>query len=1692
MHIIKLFSRAILAALVFALPAAAFHPNQPQGFDPERAYQGLDQIDQIDLFSGRLTLTLPIGPFTLIYNSNVWRYVFDTESGLEAWPDRQSTAGLGWHLGWGEVYHPDHFWYNDSEEWLYVSEDGGRHTFYQELHKGEDDGDLRVFYTRDGSYLRMTLSADNCHTDIEFPDGTTRRFSGKLGHCGPDTERIFSKMWNRFGSVHDPDLTVSYENDDTLRKVTDRYGRQHEVYLKKINDVLEGSPIAWMNRVVTEIRVQAPHNQTAIYKLHYVNSNQYLTQVSCKAGLANQGASIRVPLLARVELPDGTSYDFADHFNPAATPVPFYNRQCAAGIDDLPGTLQGVDLPTRGKLRWDYQRYEFPPGDNHSPFNTAAGVATRRMLFADDSEHGRWTYKTTSIARSDHDDAEMQTEVIYPTGDCTKHFFNARYWVTPSQGKGWEYGLPFTKLAPQEGNKHLSTETWTSSTGTACSGTKLRSTYLRFRHDKLPGSVCADVNPAPGCATEADWLARNRQVDGTRVTYHDDVRNGVATYTDTELNGFDGLGHFRKTVSTGSFWEASQHEEQRATVIDYSRSAGVYTGQPGQTYVPIATSTPWVLGIFDSIESSESEATGETAGRTEYRFDTDTGALQCTRVLASGMTRGGHDLLTLHSHDARGLVTDVKRYGGDTQALATNDEDCGTAPAQPAYWSRHTYEKGVRKTTRPIKPNGTSGPFLTYDADLDNGTGVVIRRRSPSGLHVDTTYDAMGRVVSIEPQEGPETTYAYPAATASAPAKTSVLRKLGFAVVGQSETIYDDFGRAVRGRARLPDTPGQPGVEIWSERETTYNARGWTTAVSEPGDLGKQTTFLDFDSFGRAGRIRPPEGAAHDVVVTHKGERLATTTFEIKTSTTPAAPLTASHTTHVFDSHGRLRRVWERSAADGSLVPTSHAYDVANRLTRVSSGGAVDQQVRAYTYDNRGFMLAEQHPEKGVVGNGIVHYFEFDAAGKAGRVVDGPHDLSFSRDFMGRVLTTRDGNRNHRLVTKTIYDTGSGHGTGLPHRTSRYNYLDLPWTPTTTEEAVRVDQVYAYQGLGGAVSARQTRFVWPDTIDTFELELDYDSEGNLEMLRHPRCTSAGCNGTPAATAPSVHYDHQRGRLTKMPGWVDAFRYRTSGMVAAIDHANGVSDLHQADPNRAMRIGRIQTTGADPISSNFDSGVCTYDGAGNITAQGDDRFAYDNVGRLTRAEIPNQANQDYTYDRHGNLTSVTTNGFEMQTFAVDGTTNRLSGAVAYDGAGNLTGWGPQQFRYDTSNRLIAQAWMRYLYDAAGERAASIANVPQRNVIYHLRDLGNHHITDVAYAAGAFERSRDWMFAGDRAIGFDEGGKHYHQHLDHLGTPRLITNGGGQRTETRQLMPYGQNVNDPGATYTDSHLFTGHERDASTEADYMHTRHYLWKIGRFLSVDELRGSANTPQSLNRYAYVMGNPVALVDPDGRLPIGNLWKLKTLAEQHSRTFEDTIIVNSTGLRIPGGDALKGWVFDVLRRARTGAGSGRLRLLDVVESALNETPGEKLEELLVDAAEQFEEEGGDPSLLGIGCDAIFHPGFAAVGVLGAGLGGGISLDVSIFSTVSLTATVPFAVGEGVGVLGGIYGSGGDWEEWGVGIEWMVGSPIGGPVGGVSFALDFFGNRGGSGFAGVGFGQALVAGGAGGVTYTWTLDDKCK
>jgi RHS repeat-associated protein len=113
--------------------------------------------------------------------------------------------------------------------------------------------------------------------------------------------------------------------------------------------------------------------------------------------------------------------------------------------------------------------------------------------------------------------------------------------------------------------------------------------------------------------------------------------------------------------------------------------------------------------------------------------------------------------------------------------------------------------------------------------------------------------------------------------------------------------------------------------------------------------------------------------------------------------------------------------------------------------------------------------------------------------------------------------------------------------------------------------------------------------------------------------------------------------------------------------------------------------------------------------------------------------------------------------------------------------------------------------------------------------------------------------------------------YHYHLDHLGTPRLVTDGNHILVSKHTYYPFGAEMNlTPTESATELMKFTGHERDIVTatngSVDYMHARYYNANLGRFLEIDPGPYDAHKPQTWNHYSYVINNPINKTDPSGR----------------------------------------------------------------------------------------------------------------------------------------------------------------------------------------------------------------------------------
>jgi RHS repeat-associated protein len=109
-----------------------------------------------------------------------------------------------------------------------------------------------------------------------------------------------------------------------------------------------------------------------------------------------------------------------------------------------------------------------------------------------------------------------------------------------------------------------------------------------------------------------------------------------------------------------------------------------------------------------------------------------------------------------------------------------------------------------------------------------------------------------------------------------------------------------------------------------------------------------------------------------------------------------------------------------------------------------------------------------------------------------------------------------------------------------------------------------------------------------------------------------------------------------------------------------------------------------------------------------------------------------------------------------------------------------------------------------------------------------------------------------------------------HADHLSV-RVTTDTAGAKIGEQGHFPFGENWYS--ASATTKFRFTSYERDSESLNDYAIFRTHISRRGRFNRPDPIAGTISDPQSLNRYVYVLNDPVNLVDPLGLWPFGIIF---------------------------------------------------------------------------------------------------------------------------------------------------------------------------------------------------------------------------
>lgn len=624
--------------------------------------------------------------------------------------------------------------------------------------------------------------------------------------------------------------------------------------------------------------------------------------------------------------------------------------------------------------------------------------------------------------------------------------------------------------------------------------------------------------------------------------------------------------------------------------------------------------------------------------------------------------------------------------------------------------------------------------------------------------------------------------------------------------------------------------------------------------------------------------------------------------------TFPGQSFTAGYlTNYAYDTLDNLTTVTQQAGTSGTTQTRSFVYDPLKRLT---SAANPESGTTSYTYDNNSNLatktdarsLTTTYGYNALNRNTSVLYSSYpNGSGYIERVYDlatnGKGRLYYSISYNYR--WDGDGKPYWHADATTAYD-----GLGRPTNKWQGFILSNAQQQATTWQQYNLARAY---NKAGAVTSQ----TYPSNR---AVSYGYDGAGRLNSF-----TGNIGDGVSRTYATNVTYTAAGQMAREQFGTATALYHKqhyNSRLQMASTRLSTVNDEYNW--NRGAIINFYGTNAAN----NWDMYANDTDNNGNLRRQvyyvpDNDAisayaipelhdFAYDALNRVTSVN-ESQMNassvwtfgtlqQAYSYDRWGNRTINTGATWNAPNPAqtVDTATNRMtasgSASLSYDVAGNQTSDDAYARWYDAENRLnkatAVGGTSYYYYNAEGQRMRRVVNGVETWLVYGFEG----ELVAEYPVSGTFNGSNPPTVT-QKEYGYRSGqllvvgGCDTMRWLvgNHLGTPRMEadTTGSLAGIKRHDYLPFGEELFGGGSSqrttargYTTlagqdciRQQYGGYERDNETGLDFAEARYLSSVQGRFTSVDPLgsSGELQTPQSLNRYSYVLNNPLNSIDPTG-----------------------------------------------------------------------------------------------------------------------------------------------------------------------------------------------------------------------------------
>jgi RHS repeat-associated protein len=733
---------------------------------------------------------------------------------------------------------------------------------------------------------------------------------------------------------------------------------------------------------------------------------------------------------------------------------------------------------------------------------------------------------------------------------------------------------------------------------------------------------------------------------------------------------------------------------------------------------------------------------------------------------------------------------------------------------------------------------------MTWNCNGGVPSSVTDENSQPTSL----SYENLWRPSSVDLPGDAQVSWTYN--DTASPPNVVTTTKLTTSMNRVDTARYDGLGRVTQ--AQLADPEGDDKVDA------TYDDLGRTSTVSNPYRSIAEPTYgittYYYDPLNRLTSIVRPDSST------------ATITYSANCAT--SADEAGKARTVCTDALGRATSVTEDPS--GLNYQTTYTYDTLGNLAGVNQGG----QTRSYTYDMLSRLTQAATPESGTVN------FTYDANGNVlTRVAPKPNQTGSLT-----VTTTYTYDALNRLTGKS-YSNGDA-AVSYSYDQTSYNGLTI-----TNGQGRRTGMsdgsgqtAWSYDAMGRVVKERRTI-----GSVTKETTYSYNFGGLLASITYPSGRIITYTNSDAARpltakdivnsinyALSALYAPQGALASALHGQSGGF----GGITASYTYNNR---LQPATLGATSANGTVLDLAYSFVPVDPTGDTCSAAGSannGNVTCIRNNqvpgrtqKFTYDTLNRIDTAQSAATSGEDcwgqsFTYDTlyWTNLKQISSTkaGCGAQTFSQTINNKNRIDAFCYDNAGNLTHQAAcppgATYTWNAENRLTSTADVSYTYDGDGQR------VKKSNGTLYWYSVAGEVLAETDLSGNNL---REFMyFAGRRIARRDDSGAIYYFFADHLGTARVMTNATGVTQQESTYYPFGGEQRVITNTVDNRYKFAGMERDLESGLDDTLHRKYPSNLARWLSPDpagKLSAKIANPQSWNRYAYVLNNPLRYTDPLG-----------------------------------------------------------------------------------------------------------------------------------------------------------------------------------------------------------------------------------